>query len=142
MENIDKEFMKLKIQKQLEHERAERAKRIREYWETETTPFKEPHEVPTIPRAEPEEYKNFYVPKLIQRGAIPKLDLIHGQVYIGDTRNATTAKWNAEKQEFEYWRYKFGNTYIDTCNHFEDDNGFALFVPIRLGEEKDWKKVD
>ena len=31
MENIDKEFMKLKIQKQLEHERAERAKRIREY---------------------------------------------------------------------------------------------------------------
>jgi len=142
MENIDKEFMKLKIEKQLEHERAERAKRIREYWETQTAPFKEPHEVPTIPRAEPEEYKNFYVPKLIQRGAIPKLDLVHGQVYIGDHRNAKTAKWNAEKQVFEYWRWKFGNTFIDTCNHFEDDDGFALFVPIRLGEEKDWKKSE
>lgn len=142
MENIDKEFIKLKIQKQLEHEREERVRRLKEYWETQTTPFKEPNDVPQIPRAEPEEYKNFYVPKLIQRGAIPKRDLIPGQVYIGDTRNATSAKWNAEKQEFEYWRYKFGNTYIDTCNHFEDDNGFALFVPIRLGEEKDWKNFD
>lgn len=140
MENIDKEFLKLKIQKQLEHEREERARRIKEWWETETTPFKEPCDVPQIPRVEPEEYKNFYVPKLIQRGAIPKQDLVDGQVYIGDTRNATAAKWNAEKQEFEYWRYKFGNSYIDTCNHFEDDNGFALFVPIRLGEEMDWKK--
>ncbi len=83
MENIDKEFMKLKIQKQLEHEREERIRRIKEYWETETTPFKEPHEVPTIPRAEPEEYKNFYVPKLIQRGAIPKRDLIREYLKLG-----------------------------------------------------------
>jgi hypothetical protein len=26
----------------------------------------------------------------------------------------------------------------DDCNHFEDDDGFALFIPIKLGTEDDW----
>jgi hypothetical protein len=32
---------------------------------------------------------------------------------------------------FEYQRYKFGCTFPETINHFEDDNGYDLFVPIR-----------
>jgi hypothetical protein len=38
---------------------------------------------------------------------------------------------------FEHWRYKFGFR-LDTCNHFEDDNGFALFVPIGLATEEEF----
>jgi hypothetical protein len=34
-------------------------------------------------------------------------------------------------------RYKFG-WMEDDCNHFEDDDGFALFIPIKLGTEDDW----
>lgn len=29
-------------------------------------------------------------------------------------------------------RNKFGSTYEEYINHFEDDNGFDLFVPIKL----------
>lgn len=25
----------------------------------------------------------------------------------------------------------------DECNHFEDDNGFALFVPLRLATQEE-----
>jgi hypothetical protein len=34
-------------------------------------------------------------------------------------------------------RYKFGWR-KDECNHFEDDDGFALFVPIKLGTQEEW----
>jgi hypothetical protein len=28
----------------------------------------------------------------------------------------------------------------DKCNHFEDDDGFALFVPIGIGTEEKYKQ--
>jgi hypothetical protein len=97
-------------------------------------PFKTPQDVPSIPRVGEKEYKEFYVPRLIAAGAIPKADLVDNQFYFGEYRNANVGKWIAEKNVFEHWRYKFGFR-IDECNHFEDDDGFALFVPIRLANE-------
>jgi hypothetical protein len=82
---------------------------------------------------------DYYVPRLIKAGAIPKKDLHHNYVYLGEHRCCTRAKWNADKNEFEYWRTKFNNVFIDTCHHFEDDNGYALFVPIRLHDDQDFK---
>lgn len=114
-------------------------RRLAELWDN-LKPFNEPRDVPNLPVVGKEMFDEFYVPRLIAAGAIPKKDLINGQVYVGRHRICTYAKWNKEKNVFEYWRYKFGATFIDTCNHFEDDNNFALFVPIKLGDEKDFQK--
>jgi hypothetical protein len=114
-----------------------REERLKEFWEN-LKPFNEPHDVPNLPNVGKEKFDEIYVPKLIDAGAIQKKDLIDGQVYIGEHRRCQLAKWNKEKNVFEYWRYKFGTTFIDRCNHFQDDDGFALFVPIKLGEEKDY----
>ena len=123
------------LQQKVELEKIERRKRIREYWEN-LPKFEKPEDVPDIPRVEEKEYREFYIPKLIAAGAIPKKDLVDGQFYFGEYRNANVGKWVAEKNTFEHWRYKFGFR-IDECNHFEDDNGFALFVPIRLANRQE-----
>ena len=91
--------------------------------------FKEPHNVPDIPKTDKETYDTVIVPNLVRCGAIPKNKLIIGKTYIGDCRNATEATWDGEK--FTYMRTKFGNTYPEKINHFEDDNGYDLFVPLR-----------
>lgn len=135
MEDRQLEF-KMKADAQLEQIREERKKRIKEYWEN-LPKLVEPTDVPDLPRVDEKEWKEFYVPKLIEAGAIPKKDLINGQVYIGRHRNADVQRWNAEKNKFDHMRYKFG-WMEDECNHFEDDDGYALFVPIRLGTEDDW----
>ena len=31
-------------------------------------------------------------------------------------------------------RTKFGYTYPEDINHFEDDNGYDLFIPIKMKE--------
>ena len=111
--------------------------RLREHWE-KLKPFNEPHDVPNIPIVDKELYESFYVPRLIRAGAIPKKDLIDGQVYIGEHRRCNVAKWDKEKNHFTYNRHKFSFTFEDRCNHFEDDNGYALFVPIKLGKEEDY----
>jgi hypothetical protein len=116
----------------------EREARIKEYWEN-LPKFEKPEDVPNIPRVDEKEYKEFYVPKLIAAGAIPKKDLVDGQFYFGEYRNANVGKWVAEKNTFEHWRYKFGFR-MDECNHFEDDNGFALFVPLRLANRQEIDK--
>ena len=56
-------------------------------------------------------------------------DLIIGKEYLGSCRNSERAIWNGKC--FEYERYKWGTTYIDEINHFEDDDGYDLFVPIK-----------
>jgi len=109
----------------------DRDKRIKEFWET-LPKFKKPEDIPQLPVVDEKEWKEFYVPKLIGAGAIMKKDLIDGEFYIGEHRNCTLAKWNADENKFIYKRYKFGATFDDYCNHFEDDDGFALFVPIRI----------
>jgi hypothetical protein len=121
------------VKAKMEKEKAERKKAMIKYW-NELKPFEKPEDVPAIPHVDEKEYREFYVPKLIAAGAIPKADLVDNQFYYGEYRNANVGKWNAEENVFEHWRYKFGFR-LDTCNHFEDDNGFALFVPIRLANE-------
>jgi len=121
------------LKAKIDEEKAERKRRMLEYWNN-LPKFEKPEDVPNIPRVDPVEYKEFYVPKLIGAGAIPKNELVDGQFYFGEYRNANVGRWLAEKQVFEHWRYKFGYR-LDDCNHFEDDNGYALFVPIRLANE-------
>lgn len=121
------------LKAKIEEEKVERKRRMLEYWNN-LPKFEKPEDVPNIPRVDPVEYKEFYVPKLIGAGAIPKNELVDGQFYFGEYRNANVGRWIAEKQVFEHWRYKFGYR-LDDCNHFEDDNGYALFVPIRLANE-------
>lgn len=62
---------------------------------------------------------------------IPKSDLVIGQTYPGHCRNASKAIWDGKK--FHYKRYKFGITYDETINHYEDDNepGIDVFVPVK-----------
>ena len=125
------------IEKQ-KKEIAERDNRIRKYWMEHKTPFEKSYDVPNLPIVNSEEWKNFYVPILIERGAIPKDKLVVGKTYYGECRNACTAVWLGDV--FEYQRYKFGFTFSEKINHFEDDNGFDLFVPIR--ELADGEEVD
>lgn len=93
-------------------------------------PFKEVWNIPEIPIVDKQTYNEIVIPNLIRCGAIPKKDLVIGQTYIGKCRNATEAVWNGSR--FTYQRYKFGFTYPEDINHFEDDNGSDLFVPIKL----------
>lgn len=75
-----------------------------------------------------EDYEKYVVKNFIRCGAIPKKDLVIGKTYIGNCRNAGEAVWLGE--QFEYDRYKFGHTFKEKINHFEDDNGFDLFIPL------------
>ena len=104
----------------------------KEYWENLKV-FENEHDIPDIPVYRDGEEQQFFqdvvVPNLIRCGAIPKDQLEVGAWYLGDTRNTDKAKWNGK--EFEYERYKLGSTFTDTCNHFQDDNGYAFFIPIK-----------
>lgn len=98
-------------------------------------------DVPTLPHAEsPEEWKNFYVVKLIEAGAIPKSLLKDDGYYLGSHRRAVVAQWKANENSFFYKRTKFNYVYIDNCKHFEDDDGFALFVPIAEATQEQYEK--
>ena len=59
---------------------------------------------------------------------IIKENLIVGQKYLGVCRNSDVAIWNGE--QFEYKRNKFGSTFTEKINHFEDDDGYDVFVPF------------
>ena len=63
-----------------------------------------------------------YTPK------IAKADLEHGAYYVGRCRNASLARWNAERQCFVHWRSKFGSTFLEEIRHPEDDKHFDVFV--------------
>ena len=84
---------------------------------------------PNIPVVSQEEYNTIIIPNLIEWGAIPKSQLTVGKTYKGYCRNADKAVWLGDK--FEYNRYKFGITFKERINHFEDDNGYDLFVPYK-----------
>lgn len=62
--------------------------------------------------------------------AIPKSELRNGITYKGNCRNASEAIWDVDK--FVYTRYKFGSTYLETINHYEDDDGYDVFVPVEI----------
>jgi len=67
---------------------------------------------------------------------IPKSELVEGNTYKGKCRNAEEAVWMGDK--FEYDRYKFGSVFKETINHFEDDDGYDVFVPM----EVIWLKIN
>ena len=90
--------------------------------------FTSTDDIPEVPLTDDEERK-FYIQRLIDFGAIQKKDLIPDHVYLGSCRNTTIATWNGTF--FTYSRRKFGMDFDDTIVHFEDDDGFDIFVPIR-----------
>ena len=61
---------------------------------------------------------------------IPKSELVEGVTYDGECRNADEAVWLGDR--FEYDRYKFGYTFKEKINHFEDDEGYDVFVPMEI----------
>ena len=96
----------------------------------ELKPFTDIDSIPYIPAVGKEMYDKVIIPNLIRCGAIPKENLIVGETYIGSCRNASEAVWDGE--EFEYQRYKYGLVFPEKINHFQDDNGSDLFVPISI----------
>ena len=111
----------------------ERKAKLREVWDN-LKPFSETYDIPEPPRVDKEEWESYYIPRLIALGAIPKSQLIDGQEYVGKTRGTTNAVWNKDINQFVYTRHKFGFEFPDYVNHFEDDDGYALFVPIKIKE--------
>jgi hypothetical protein len=65
---------------------------------------------------------------------VAKKDLVHGAYYTGRCRNASEARWNADKQVFVYWRTKFSSTFLEEINHPEDDKMFDVFVVKEIVE--------
>lgn len=102
-----------------------------EYWRNLNREFTA-ETIPDIPKVNLDVYNDIIIPALIRCGAIPKSQLEVGATYIGSCRNASEAVWLGDK--FEYQRYKFGDTFREKINHFEDDNGCDLFVPIKKCE--------
>jgi hypothetical protein len=86
-----------------------------------------------VPRCQNTEEEKFVQNELIKRGAIPLNQLEIGKTYIGSCRNASEAVWQGEK--FIYQRHKFGFTFPEEINHFQNDNGFDVFVPIKIKED-------
>ena len=60
---------------------------------------------------------------------IPKSELVVGQEYPGHCRNASKATWNGKV--FQYMRRKFGSEFLESIKHYEDDDGYDVFVPIK-----------
>lgn len=108
--------------------KTERYEKLKHHLQTMGS-FTEEH-IPDIPKMEnTEDYKEYVIKNFIRCGAIPKSKLVIGKVYKGSCRNANRAIWNGE--QFIYKREKFGYKYDEKINHFEDDNGYDLFVPIK-----------
>ena len=134
---MNKEITLQKVKDKLQKEKEERYKSILEYWK-KRNPFRNEEDIPPIPIVLPKDYEEIIIPNIIRCGGIPKDELITGKTYIGDCRNATEAVWNGEK--FTYMRTKFGSTYPETINHFQDDDGYDVFVPIKLKLEEENNK--
>lgn len=121
------------VKDKLKKEKEERYNTVLNHWK-ERKPFRDEDDIPPIPIVLPKDYEEIIVPKIIRCGGIPKDKLIVGKTYIGDCRNAREAVWDGEK--FTYMRTKFGSTYPETINHFQDDDGYDLFVPLKIKDEK------
>lgn len=59
---------------------------------------------------------------------VQKNQLIIGKEYVGLCRNADVAMWDGSK--FVYSRYKFGDIFQKEINHYEDDDGYDVFIPF------------
>ena len=121
------------VKDKLKKEKEERYNTVLNHWK-ERKPFRDEDDIPPIPIVLSKDYEEIIVPNIIRCGGIPKDKLIVGKTYIGDCRNATEAVWDGEK--FTYMRTKLGSTYPETINHFQDDDGYDLFVPLKIKDEK------
>lgn len=69
--------------------------------------------------------------ELTLRKLLVKPNLEDGAYYVGRCRNATVARWNAKEGQFYHWREKFGQIYIETIKHPDDEERFDVFRPVR-----------
>ena len=60
-----------------------------------------------------------------------------GAFYYGSCRNARIAQWNGTN--FTHIRYKFGYEYSEIIPHFENDNGYDVFLPYFQLDKYDLK---
>lgn len=120
-----------KIKDKLQKEKEERYNNTLEYWRNRN-PFRDEDDIPPVPIVLPKDYEEVIIPNIVRCGGIPKDKLIVGETYIGDCRNASEAVWNGKT--FTYMRTKFGTTYPEDINHFQDDDGYDVFVPIKIKE--------
>lgn len=88
----------------------------------------DPDKIPDLPNLPIDFLRSKVWPYLIKAGAIPKKDLIVGKKYLGSCRNSSWATWDGK--EFIYTRTKFGQSWEETINHFQDDDGSDVFIPI------------
>jgi hypothetical protein len=63
---------------------------------------------------------------------IAKKDLVDGAYYQGSCRNASVARWNGEREVFVYWRYSFGDFFLEEIKHPEDDKIYDVFIVERI----------
>lgn len=121
-----------KIKDKLQKEKEERYNNTLEYWRNRN-PFRDEDDIPPVPIVLPKDYEEVIIPNIVRCGGIPKDKLTVGETYIGDCRNASEAVWNGKT--FTYMRTKFGTTYPEDINHFQDDDGYDVFVPIKIKEK-------
>ncbi len=57
-------------------------------------------------------------------------ELVVGNSYIGTCRNSNEAVWQGD--HFIYQRHKWGSTFPEKINHFQNDDGYDVFVPIKV----------
>lgn len=107
---------------------AYREKQIQEYYENRKPFLVGDHDI-EYPMVRNPELHKWLENRFIELGAIPKDKLENGKWYHGACRNADKALWNG--MVFEYDRHKFGMVFKDYVNHFQDDNGYDVFVPIK-----------
>lgn len=65
------------------------------------------------------------------RPIFPKDQLQHGVYYVGRCRNASVARWNADRQCFFHWREKFGVVFLEAIKHPDDESHFDVFRVLR-----------
>ena len=123
LKHIDKKSLEMtKLKMEMEAAMVDRFNNLK--------PFETVVDIPDIPKVnDPLIYEEVIVKNLIRCGAIPKDKLEIGATYEGNCRNFEQAKWDGKV----FWgkRYKFGELIDDKINHFQDDNGYDLFVPIK-----------
>ena len=123
-----------RVKAQLEEEKKNRVQNLIKRFQ-EMEPFDgDVDRIPLLPVVDDEIYQKYIVPNLIRCGAIPKEELEVGATYLGECRNAHKAVWK-ENGRFEYMRSKFGCTYPEEINHFQDDDGYDVYTPIKKIED-------
>lgn len=96
-------------------------------WWNDLKPFKFAEHVPALPTP----LTDFYINRLIDLGAISLTELEDSNWYYGNYRNSNFGKWDDKNKIFHIIRYKWSSFHWDECKHFQNDDGFALFVPLR-----------